>query len=52
MFQEACVFNIQRKRQNAHVAEENSNGQMSKCRTDVKVSKEGEFIYLNKGASQ
>lgn len=44
LFQEGSMPSLQRKRQNGHIAEEKSNGQMSKCRTDVKTSKEGEFV--------
>lgn len=43
-FQEGFMHSLQRKRQNGHIAEEKSNGQMSKCRTDAKTSKEGEFV--------
>lgn len=48
IFQNGSMHNLQRKRQNGHVAAEKSNGQMSKCRIDVKTSKEGEFICLAK----
>ncbi|MCI4392556.1 hypothetical protein PGIGA_G00147190 [Pangasianodon gigas] len=44
MNKEGSMHNLQRKRQNCRVAEEKSNGQMSKCRTDVKTSKEGKKL--------
>lgn len=51
MFQEGSMHSLQRKRMNGSVAEEKSDGQTSKCRTDVKASKEGESLCLNSGAS-
>lgn len=50
-FQEGFIHSLQRKRQNGHIAEEKSNGQMSKCRTDAKTSKEGEFVWTKVPAS-
>lgn len=47
MFQEGYMHSLQRKRQNGHVAEEKSNGQMSKFRTDIETSDVGEFICVN-----
>ncbi|XP_046697077.1 cdkn1a interacting zinc finger protein 1b isoform X2 [Silurus meridionalis] len=43
------AFMNKRKRQNGHVAEEKSNGQMSKCRADVKTSKQAELMCSNTG---
>ncbi|XP_053336508.1 cdkn1a interacting zinc finger protein 1b [Clarias gariepinus] len=39
---EGSLHSVHRKYQNGHVAEEKSNGQMSKCRTGVKTLKEVE----------
>ncbi|XP_053466089.1 cdkn1a interacting zinc finger protein 1b isoform X1 [Ictalurus furcatus] len=44
MNKNGSMHNLQRKRQNGHVAAEKSNGQMSKCRIDVKTSKEGKKL--------
>ncbi|KAK3506065.1 hypothetical protein QTP70_028327 [Hemibagrus guttatus] len=44
MNKEGSLHYLQRKRHNEHVAEEKSNGQMSKFRTDVKTSIEGKKL--------
>ncbi|GAA6098340.1 cdkn1a interacting zinc finger protein 1b isoform X4 [Tachysurus ichikawai] len=44
MNKKGCLHNLQRKRQNEHVAKEKSNGQMSKYTTEVKTSKEGKKL--------
>ncbi|XP_060739027.1 cdkn1a interacting zinc finger protein 1b isoform X2 [Tachysurus vachellii] len=44
MNKKGCLHNLQRKRQNEHVAKEKSNGQMCKYTTEVKTSKEGKKL--------